>query len=1202
MPVRFAPAASRPARRGGFALVLVLSMLVLVTVLVMAFFTRASMNRKIVASSVAQQQVQFLTDFAVDLIVGDLRHEFAAGSDEDSGSQVGSPRFLPLTVNTAHLLHGTNRYVSTAPSMAPSRTVSSQGDSPSTLVKQSLRDIPFFRTGPGLVNHTGLPPVPVRASASNTTEVGPGGAFIRSDRWLLPGLAGEEETIAPPDWIYVDRSGRTPSNFNANWAEPASGNTNAIIGRFAYNVYDVGGLIDINVIGNLLDENDEDGGNARRGRLHQVQLGSAPDDLAVPAFNEFLQWRGGGSPGLLSDKSWLFEPTRNFLQAPAGTQRLLNRQELLDYVRRDDSPIPPSALRFLTPLSRDLNAPSHVPEPNRPLYPDAATAEGVNPPLASVVFPSQTTLSRGSGPALTVPEGTPVMLRRFPLSKLDLLNDPGADPADLEYYFGLERNADGTFRYTAVSDEGRIRWLEEVAAEGREPNFFEVLKAVILAGSLGRNAGNVYTIEQPKDVARDPQIIQIGANIIDQWDENNLPTTIEFPTESNPNGSQWVAFHGVENLPYLNNFEFVAHRPEYDPDRFQVWMLFDVWNPHQNATTPPPTSEIAEFRIHPRSGYLSGQFRYDVSSAPDLIARPGNTNPWNYHSLVPARVSNNHSVVDLNAGRDLIFENVAYPDPTIIRGERPTQPGSTPGILVFDLPYLEPAVPGNPDDIPPGLKADLNALLDFYGRELLPPDGNGFYGAKSYNSFSLRPPSFPHTGRRLMVDLQYRPAGSNDWKTYQTLNEVFPTTSSADSPEKRGLQTAPPTTTHGSRRIPGEFDLITYHGAAGGPPPEEHAFYGWRDVTPSHGVSFFPVIKPDPRTMRFGNSAHGTDVASSTVLGTTIRQSIQTPNWSDLAFTELSRQQNWRATESTYMLGLSSSPNHAPFPSEAFGLPSEAFEWANVSSFSTRFIRAMFGFIANRPEGGLDRSVNPSRYRDRDGIIRPGDGYLGAIPTANPVTASGIGSREDRPVILNRRFRSVGEMGYAFRDLPWKTLDFFSRNSGDLGLLDAFSLDETEEQLPLVAGKINLNSAPTEVLAALLAGVSKDTESSTVIGADEAMAIAEAIVEERERGPFRDRGDLVTRVLSPPSANDVGTLSEIRKHEREAAIRALAELGTTRTWNLLLDVIVQLGQMRVGAGSVADFLPKAERRVWVHLAIDRFSGEVVSSNWEIVHE
>lgn len=284
---------------------LVLSMLVLVTVLVMAFFTRASMNRKIVASSAAQQQVHFLTDLAVDLIVGDLRHEFAAGSEEDSGSQAGSPRFLPLTVNTAHLLHGTNSYVSTAPSMVPSRTVSSAGDSPSTLVKQSLRDIPFFRTGPGLVNHTGLPPVPVRASASNTTEVGPGGAFIRSDRWLLPGLAGEDETIAPPDWIYVDRSGRTPSAFNANWAEPASGNANAIIGRFAYNVYDVGGLIDINVVGNLLDEDEADGGNARRGRLHQIQLDSAPDDLEVPAFDEFLQWRGGARVSMDGKGRWM---------------------------------------------------------------------------------------------------------------------------------------------------------------------------------------------------------------------------------------------------------------------------------------------------------------------------------------------------------------------------------------------------------------------------------------------------------------------------------------------------------------------------------------------------------------------------------------------------------------------------------------------------------------------------------------------------------------------------------------------------------------------------------------------------------------------------------------------------------------------------------------------------------------------------------
>lgn len=193
-------------------------------------------------------------------------------------------------------------------------------------------------------------------------------------------------------------------------------------------------------------------------------------------------------------------------------------------------------------------------------------------------------------------------------------------------------------------------------------------------------------------------------------------------------------------------------------------------------------------------------------------------------------------------------------------------------------------------------------------------------------------------------------------------------------------------------------------------------------------------------------------------------------------------------------------------------------------------------------------------------------------------------------------------MGYAFRDLPWKTLDFFSRNSGDLGLLDAFSLDEPEDALPVVAGKVDLNSAPAEVLATLLAQTFKDIAGSRKISLAEAQEIAADIITKRQKGPFRDRGDIVNRVLSPSAASNPGILSETRKHEREAAIRTLAEIGSTRTWNLLLDLVVQTGQMKANASSEIDFIANAERHVWVHLAIDRMTGEVIDQKWERVDE
>jgi len=57
------------------------------------------------------------------------------------------------------------------------------------------------------------------------------------------------------------------------------------------------------------------------------------------------------------------------------------------------------------------------------------------------------------------------------------------------------------------------------------------------------------------------------------------------------------------------------------------------------------------------------------------------------------------------------------------------------------------------------------------------------------------------------------------------------------------------------------------------------------------------------------------------------------------------------------------------------------------------------------------------------------------------------GSTDYHPIILNRPFRNVAELGYAFRDLPWKTLDFFTDKSADAGLLDVFTINDGPVQL-----------------------------------------------------------------------------------------------------------------------------------------------------------
>ena len=40
----------------------------------------------------------------------------------------------------------------------------------------------------------------------------------------------------------------------------------------------------------------------------------------------------------------------------------------------------------------------------------------------------------------------------------------------------------------------------------------------------------------------------------------------------------------------------------------------------------------------------------------------------------------------------------------------------------------------------------------------------------------------------------------------------------------------------------------------------------------------------------------------------------------------------------------------------------------------------------------------------------------------------------------------MAELGYAFRDLPWKTLDFFDK-SADAGLLDIFCIHDGPQSI-----------------------------------------------------------------------------------------------------------------------------------------------------------
>jgi hypothetical protein len=71
---------------------------------------------------------------------------------------------------------------------------------------------------------------------------------------------------------------------------------------------------------------------------------------------------------------------------------------------------------------------------------------------------------------------------------------------------------------------------------------------------------------------------------------------------------------------------------------------------------------------------------------------------------------------------------------------------------------------------------------------------------------------------------------------------------------------------------------------------------------------------------------------------------------------------------------------------------------------------------------------------------------------------------------------------------------------------------------------------------------------------------------------------------------------------REAPIRALAGVGQTRVWNLMIDVVAQTGRYPQSATALDTFVVEGEQRYWVHVAIDRLTGQVVDKQIEVVKE
>ena len=224
-----------------------------------------------------------------------------------------------------------------------------------------------------------------------------------------------------------------------------------------------------------------------------------------------------------------------------------------------------------------------------------------------------------------------------------------------------------------------------------------------------------------------------------------------------------------------------------------------------------------------------------------------------------------------------------------------------------------------------------------------------------------------------------------------------------------------------------------------------------------------------------------------------------------------------------------------------------------------------------------------------------------ALPIGVLTNYGGTITDTDFPVPTTR-IMNVGELGRVYRESPWRTMDFVTANSPDKAVLDAFSAFSTPPG-GVRAGVINLNTRQSVVLEAILSGtgtVPSDSASLSTLSTNVANSFATNMVAYTATNALTNRSQLVDLVANNILANPVAT--DPQKAVREAAVRALGEVGQTRTWNLMFDIVAQSGSFPPSSCAAGSFRVQGEQRRWTHIAIDRPTAKVIDQTTEIISE
>ena len=1458
--------------RKGVALIIVLAFVVLLTGLIIAFFSRSILDRQISNSSVSRGKVSAFADGVTDSIIGELKQEIVLSSAA-----------TPLTAGTvtSGTLYTPHTPAAMLPQLSGTSGITWTGSYvPYNLLKLSSPTQPFYSGANGTIPTSGSS----NAIAVSSTTPSLNGRYFTPAYWnahyLLPTTSSSDSTpmtgsFVPPCWVLVARDGSNPTPSTLNSGMTTSG-TNPVVGRYAFAIYHEGGLLDVNAAGYPSTTGTNQ--SAYKPALAYADLTQLPGgasyttniltNTANGLIDKLVAWRNFASipvpgstfltpnfssvpttgsnyfnmvvsntTGYLSVSGTAVNP--NTPNAPGQTDQMFtSRQELIKFLQNGLGLSYPSTglnvLNYLTTFTRDINQPTYIPpvqsSPSAPLVLAPSLggnsayyqSPGYSDKLINPSFPTvrvQASFTRNDGSMANV--GDPLVNKRFALQRLawitykgpsaDVIQTSGTiDPsiqaliADGIPYSYLQLGTDANIKsYFGLSwDSSNNRWNYNVhlgnngtnnlimlvgrpAGTGsnantyvedanRDPNFFELLKAGIAVGSLGKaiatsgssvsasvNSNAVPSGYSPAQVpvneryafdsSVDYHVIQIGANILSEVNPTSYPVRITF-NDGSARGN-WE-FQGVTDLPYLSyvfNGVLRTKLPnplppgsyaDSSPYQYPVAVTGTtaltgsggaymiqvpaVWNPYDPNGTPG-VLRPSQFRITIDSndpvtlsgsgsstdvaiwsgaeacsstsagidiGYGSNQglavqpaiSSWNVTGVGGSTQKPGSGSVPGVGTPVSDAVLFNDGNGALDREPTLIFSTTAAGNATRVNALAGAT-GPAANISGTDVNPLPNETDGSTGPWAPLVIGQMP--LAFFA-------GAGTSGTSYYAGIGLIGLAAGNGDNRVYFTyrLQYAdPLNPGNWITYDT---------------KYG------------RTTDGMFSYQCFNNCVPGVtvPPNGFNTYSWASaidprsarfglisdtVDPGRGICYWAAAPVASGSSWIFNSSGGPALA----LG--ITYPIRQDNSGGFVFENQdvnNTPPGAQNLDKTYALlgDWGSYTFDIPYPSFKAGWTTPIALLSVHSGGSYIWMSAPALYSQNNPAAPFyGAAVEPSYYADADGVVRRAagayvpsgtnlsgtttvglpqpsiQGYPGAMQTSagiTPAATTPFTQSQSRPLLLHRPFRTVAELGYVFRDVAWKNLDFFTPESGDAGLLDLFCINETSSPASLVAGKVNLNTRQAPVLTAIISGACVDDPKITnatvgSVSGTAASTIASALVARTSGtnyGPLQNLSELIgkwnaavantgsnaasgTVTYSPTYSNDnagvdlpppgppgsgymdgklsysgfsgapsvsgrvdnltdayaatSGTLpmsmSQVMRF-REAPIRALASVGQTRVWNLMIDVVAQTGRYPQSASALSQFLVEGQQHYWVHVAIDRFTGQVIDKQIEVVKE